>query len=119
MNVLFIVLTSLILIAAVLLTIVVLLQNGKGQGLASNFVAGNQTFGVRQTADILEKTTWVLVVFIFVLSVIASFTTGSTSTSIDVTNQIENVATQQQPEFPTAPIESEAPTEAPVENPAN
>ncbi len=110
MNVLFIILTVFILIAAVLLTVVVLLQNGKGQGLASNFVAGNQTFGVRQTADILEKTTWVLVVFIFVLSVIASFTTGSTSSSIDVTDQIENVATQQ-PEFPTAPVDAESPTE--------
>lgn len=111
MNVLFIILTVFIIIAAVLLTIVVLLQNGKGQGLASNFVAGNQTFGVRQTADILEKVTWGLVVFIFVLSVISSFTTGSNRADIDVTNKIENVNTQQ-PEFPTAPVETESPTSA-------
>ena len=57
MNVLFTILTILVIIAAVLLTIVVLLQNSKGGGLASNFVAGNQTFGVRQTTDILEKIT--------------------------------------------------------------
>lgn len=55
MNALFTILTVLIVIAAILLILVVLLQNGKGDGLASNFVAGNQTFGVRQTADILEK----------------------------------------------------------------
>ena len=76
MNVLFIVLTILVLIASILLTLIVLLQNGKGGGLASNFVAGNQTFGVRQTADILEKITWGLVAFIFAASV---FTTVSLS----------------------------------------
>ena len=65
MNVLFTILTVLVLVASVLITLIVLLQNGKGGGLASNFVAGNQTFGVRQTADILEKITWGLVAFIF------------------------------------------------------
>lgn len=64
MNWLFVTLTVFILIACVLLILVVLLQNGKGDGLASNFVAGNQTFGVRQTADMLEKVTWGLVTFI-------------------------------------------------------
>ena len=77
MNALFTTLVVLIIIASILLILVVLLQNGKGDGLASNFVAGNQTFGVRQTADILEKITWGLVAFIAVLSIIASFTTNT------------------------------------------
>jgi len=110
MNALFTILTILILLAAALLVIVVLLQNGKGEGLASNFVAGNQTFGVRQTADILEKVSWGLVTFILVLSIITSFTTGTSGADMDVTNQIENAATQSQPEFPTAPIQQENPT---------
>ena len=110
MNALFTILTILILLAAALLVLVVLLQNGKGEGLASNFVAGNQTFGVRQTADLLEKVSWGLVAFILVLSIVTSFTTGTTGADMDVTNQIENVATQSQPEFPTAPIQQEAPT---------
>ena len=110
MNALFTILTVLILIAAILLVIVVLLQNGKGDGLASNFVAGNQTFGVRQTTDILEKVTWGLVAFVLVVSVITSFTTGTNGADMDVTNKIENTATQSQPEFPTAPIQQEAPT---------
>ena len=109
MNALFTVLTVLIIIAAILLVAVVLLQNGKGEGLASNFVAGNQTFGVRQTADILEKITWGLVIVIVVLSIISAFTTGTNGTEVDVTNKIENVATDQQPEFPTAPIQMENP----------
>ena len=111
MNALFTILTILILIAAALLVIVVLLQNGKGDGLASNFVAGNQTFGVRQTADILEKVTWGLVTFILLVAIITSFTTGTNGADMDVTNKIENAATQSQPEFPTAPIPQEAPTE--------
>ncbi|MCQ2148153.1 MAG: preprotein translocase subunit SecG [Bacteroidales bacterium] len=115
----FTVLTVLIVIASILLTIVVLLQSSKGEGLASNFVAGNQAFGVRQTANILEKLTWGLVTFILVLSVVASFTTGTTGASIDVTNRIENAASEQMPEFPSAPIQQDAPTALPSENPAN
>ena len=111
MNAFFTILTVLILLAAVLLVVVVLLQNGKGDGLASNFVAGNQTFGVRQTADILEKVTWGLVAFILVISIITSFTTGTNGADMDVTEKIENAATQSQPEFPTAPIQQESPTE--------
>ena len=114
MNALFTILTILILIASALLVVVVLLQNGKGAGLASNFIAGNQTLGVRQTADLLEKVSWVLVTFIVVLSIITSFTTGTTGADMDVTNKIENVATQSAPEFPTAPVQQEAPT-APTE----
>ncbi|MBO4916979.1 MAG: preprotein translocase subunit SecG [Bacteroidales bacterium] len=114
MNALFTILTILILIASALLVVVVLLQNGKGEGLASNFIAGNQTLGVRQTADLLEKVSWVLVTFIVVLSIITSFTTGTTGADMDVTNKIENVATQSAPEFPTAPVQQEAPT-APTE----
>ena len=70
----FTILVVLIILAAILLVLVVLLQNGKGDGLASNFVAGNQTLGVRQTADLLEKITWGLVAFILVLSIVSTFT---------------------------------------------
>ena len=115
MNALFTILTVLIVIAAILLVIVVLLQNSKGDGLASNFVAGNQTFGVRQTTDILEKVTWGLVAFVLVVSVITSFTTGTNGADMDVTNKIENAATQSQPEFPTAPVEMEAPAQESAE----
>lgn len=115
MNAVFTILTILVVIAAILLIAVVLLQNGKGEGLASNFVAGNQTFGVRQTADILEKITWGLVAFIIVVSVIASFTTGTNGADMDLTDQIENTAAAEQPAFPTAPIQQEAPAaEAPA-----
>lgn len=110
MNVVFIILSVLIVLAAILLIAVVLLQNSKGDGMASNFVAGNQAFGVRQTADILEKITWGLVAFILVISVVSSFTMGSRKGQIDVTDKIETLAPEAQPEFPAAPIQQEAPT---------
>ena len=47
MNVLFAILTVLVLIASILVTLIVLLQNGKGGGLASNFAAGNQLLKLR------------------------------------------------------------------------
>ena len=109
MNVLFTVLTVLVLIASVLITLIVLLQNGKGGGLASNFVAGNQTFGVRQTTDILEKITWGLVGFIFLVSVVTSFTMTSKVSEVDITEKIEIEAPA--PEFPAAIPAAEAPAE--------
>ncbi len=102
MNVVFTILVVLIVIAVVLLTLVVLLQNGKGGGLASNFAAGNQTFGVRQTADILEKITWWLLAFVFAASIVTTFATkGSVNHGIDITDEVQQIVTEQVPEFPT------------------
>ena len=111
MNALFTVLTVLVLVASVLITLIVLLQNGKGGGLASNFVAGNQTFGVRQTADILEKITWGLVAFIFIISIATTFSLGGKKT-VDYTEKIEIEAPA--PEFPAA-LPAEAPAEPQAE----
>ena len=110
MNVLFTILTVLVLLASVLITLIVLLQNGKGGGLASNFVAGNQTFGVRQTADILEKITWGLVAFIFLVSVVTTFTLNNNATEIDY---MEKMAVEAEtPDFPAALPAAENPAEA-------
>ncbi len=109
MNVLFTILTVLVLVASVLITLIVLLQNGKGGGLASNFVAGNQTFGVRQTADILEKITWGLVGFIFVVSIVTAFTHNNHTAEIDYIERIEVEAPA--PEFPAAIPSAENPAD--------
>ena len=116
MNVLFTILTVLVLLASVLITLVVLLQNGKGGGLASNFVAGNQTFGVRQTADILEKITWGLAAFVLVVSIASTFFLNGGNDTIDITDKIEMEAPA--PEFP-ATLPAENPAQTPAETPAN
>ena len=109
MSALFTVLTILVLIASVLITLIVLLQNGKGGGLASNFVAGNQTFGVRQTTDILEKITWGLVVFIFVASIATSFTAGNSNKGMNFSDRAESELTEEVA-FPTPEVENPADT---------
>ena len=105
MSALFTILTVLVLIASILITLIVLLQNGKGGGLASNFVAGNQTFGVRQTTDILEKITWGLVAFIFIVSIATSFSTGSTSKDGSFSNRAESEMTEEVA-FPAPEVEN-------------
>ena len=114
MNVLFTILTVLVLVASALLTIIVLLQNGKGGGLASNFVAGNQTFGVRQTTDILEKITWGLVAFVGIGAILINvFTLNPVNNGVDYTDQ---VTTEVAPDFSTTMPEAEAPAaEAPAQ----
>ena len=97
-----------VILARILITLIVLLQNGKGGGLASNFVAGNQAFGVRQTTDILEKITWGLVGFIFLVSVVTAFTLNNNAKELDLTEKIEMEAPA--PEFPAAPA-AEVPAE--------
>ncbi len=67
----YILFTILIVIAAILLTLLVLVQNSKGGGLAAGFNSGNQVMGVRKTTDFLEKATWSLIIFIVICSIIA------------------------------------------------
>ena len=116
MNTVFVILVVLIVIASILLTIVVLLQSGKDGGLATNFVAGNQTLGVRQTANILEKVTWGLITFVLAVSIVSTFTlrgSGEAGTVDAVTNEILNQTTDEAPAFPTlpqAPAEPAGPT---------
>jgi preprotein translocase subunit SecG len=86
----------LILVTSVLLTLVVLVQNSKGGGLASNFAGSNQIMGVRKTADFLEKATWSLAIALVVLSLMAviAIPDEGTGGAIDteLRDQIENTS---------------------------
>lgn len=62
-----------IIVCAVLLILIVLVQNSKGGGLASGFGQGNQVMGVKKTADFLEKATWTLAAGLLVFCLLASF----------------------------------------------
>jgi len=60
----------LIILTCTLLVLVVLAQNPKGGGLASNFggAGSSQLMGVKKTGDLLEKLTWGFVIALIVLS---------------------------------------------------
>ena len=73
----YIIVSVLVFIIAVLLIMVILVQNPKG-GLASNFSSSNQVMGVRKTTDFLEKATWSLGIALIVLSILSSATINRT-----------------------------------------
>ncbi len=83
----YIFITILILVAAILMIFIVLVQNSKGGGLAAGFSSSNQIMGVRKTTDFLEKFTWGLAATIIILSILTAKFTASRST--EPTSQIE------------------------------
>ncbi|PKP51104.1 MAG: preprotein translocase subunit SecG [Bacteroidetes bacterium HGW-Bacteroidetes-1] len=100
----YVVISILILIVSILMALIVLVQNSKGGGLASNFSASNQFMGVRQTADFLEKATWTMAVALLVLSLAASmaipkFTASTGTFDTELRKQIEQ----------TTPVDFQAP----------
>jgi preprotein translocase subunit SecG len=60
------------LIAALLVILIVLIQNPKGGGLASNFASGTRVFGVQRTAEGVEKLTWIFASVIVLVSLFSS-----------------------------------------------
>lgn len=90
----------LIILASVLLSFLVLIQNPKGGGLASGFAGGTNLMGVKRTGDILEKGTWGLVIAIMIFSLVINVTSPSAgSGGSGLTEQIT----------PTAPATSPLP----------
>lgn len=100
---LYIIVSVFILMVSALIILVVLVQNSKGGGLASNFASSNQYMGVRKTADFLEKATWTLAVTLLVLSLASIFVIPRTGARQDDVTSIEERATESMP-APTAPM---------------
>jgi len=98
--------TVLIFIVCILLILIVLVQNSKGGGLASNFSAGNQFGGVAQTNKFLDRATWGLAIGLIVLSIVASMSisrgTVDTRESL-LKNQVNNAVDFNTP--PSIPTE--------------
>ncbi len=110
------VLIALIVIAAVLLVLIVLVQNSKGGGLASNLSAGTQFGGVAEQKSKLENYTWGLIIFIAVLSIVASVSNG-TKSEAQHESGVRDLMTNQSG-IPTIPSASPATQAAPSMQPA-
>jgi preprotein translocase subunit SecG len=116
MTVLFLIL---IILASVVLSLFVLIQNPKGGGLAGN-IAGfsNQFMGVKQTNDVLEKGTWIFAAVITVLSIVSTFFISGGAAVRDRIDDVSNgpIPAQSQPKpaqnnpntgtFPGAPSQN-------------
>lgn len=107
--------TVLLFITCILLILIVLVQNSKGGGLASNFQASNQIMGVRKTTDFLEKATWVLAGALLFLSIVGTAfipRDGQAGGQSAIKEQVEKaVDPNQVPSFP-APTDTQTPAPA-------
>ena len=83
----------LIVIAALLMIGIVLIQESKGGGLASNYSQFNQIGGVRKTTDFIEKTTWGLAAAMVILSVACAYVAPQALTDTSVMENYEIPAT--------------------------
>ena len=118
----FVFLSILIIVACVLLTLVVLIQNPKGGGIASNFSAPNQIMGARKSNDVVEKTTWILAVILIVFSLASNFfrpmgESEATGAESRLKDNVENAEVPAQQAAPAAaPAQpADATTEAPAQ----
>jgi preprotein translocase subunit SecG len=86
-------------IIGVLMTLGILLQSGKGGGLAGIASGGatTQILGSRQAPDFLEKTTWTLGGLFIVLCILTTFTIDTDGT----TDSIIQTQTATQPLVPS------------------
>jgi preprotein translocase subunit SecG len=80
------------IIVSILLMLIILVQNPKGGGLASNFSQGNQIFGVEKTTDIVEKITWIGAILIVVISLAAASFNGNKSQAARKNNSANEVS---------------------------
>ncbi|MDD4922830.1 MAG: preprotein translocase subunit SecG, partial [Bacteroidales bacterium] len=113
--------------AAVILVLIVLVQNSKGGGLSSGFSSSNQVMGVRKTTDFLEKTTWTLAAVICFLSIVSVGFQGTESDAVEqsmIKEEVENAVKVDpnltSPNFGAQQAETQAPeaTPAPAQAPA-
>ena len=82
-----------IVIASLLMIGIVLIQESKGGGLASNFSSSNAILGVRKTTDFVEKATWGLAITMVVLSIVCAHVAPVSS---EGTSVMEKTATETQ-----------------------
>ena len=109
-------LVILIVFAALLMIGIVLIQESKGGGLASNFASYNQIGGVRKTTDFIEKATWSLAGFMVVISIACAYVAPSVNSTGSVMEGVE-VPASNLPGFGASQPQADAPV-APAESPS-
>ncbi len=103
------------------MTGLILLQAGKGGGLAGIASGGatTQILGARQAPDVLERGTWVLATVFIILCILTNFFIDDGSSQRSVLQQSQPSTQQTVPgpeELPPPPLEDAVPAPAPVEN---
>jgi len=104
----------LFVITCILLTVVILLQSGKGEGLASGVFGGTgmqSIFGGRGAATFLSKfTTWLAIAFIVLALLLAKFYGGSSAPKLEeLQKEQSQSAVSETTEAPATTPEGETP----------
>ncbi|MEZ4698842.1 MAG: preprotein translocase subunit SecG [Rhodothermales bacterium] len=101
----------LIALIAVLMTFVVLIQSGRGGGLAGIAAGGTQqVLGARQAPDVLEKATWTMATLFIVLCILSNFLIDKGETRNSVLQQRAGQQTEQAaPTLPPPAPSTDAP----------
>jgi preprotein translocase subunit SecG len=107
---------GLIIFVAILLILVVLVQNSKGGGLSNQFggAGSSQLMGVKKTGDLLEQITWGLAIGLMVLTLSTSLLVPRNSEE-----GVNSVNIEKAPERSAAPSGLTAPGTAPAAQPAD
>ncbi len=110
------ILMGLLILDGVLLTLIVLIQQGKGGGLATDIqgvAQASQLLGIRQAADFAEKATWVLFSALLVLTFLIHATHTASRESADDRPRTANVVNTQPAQVPATPATPAPPTPTP------
>ena len=103
------------------MTGLILLQAGKGGGLAGIASGGatTQILGARQAPDVLERGTWILATVFIVLCVLTNFVIDDGASQQSILQQQSQQSTQQPvpapEELPPPPLEEAAPLTPPAQ----
>jgi preprotein translocase subunit SecG len=97
------IISSIIILASILLIFVVYVQNPKGGGLSTDFGQAHQMGGVQKTNNFIDKATWSLAGIVAVLSIFLTIQLKSASTVIPEPEPTEQPTEGQPAEGQTQP----------------
>lgn len=117
----FTLLIVIIALIGVIMTGLILLQAGKGGGLAGIASGGatTQILGARQAPDVLERGTWILAVIFIGLCIATNFVIDDGTSQQSILQQQSQQSTQQPvpapEELPPPPLEEATPVTPPTQ----
>ena len=117
----FTLLIVIIALIGIIMTALILLQAGKGGGLAGIASGGatTQILGARQAPDVLERGTWILAAIFIVLCILTNFAIDDGASQRSILQQQSQQSTQQPvpapEELPPPPLEETTPVTPPTQ----
>jgi preprotein translocase subunit SecG len=111
-------LSILIIIVCALLILIVLIQNPKGGGIASNFMSTSQFIGARQQVELIEQITWGFVAGLVILCIAFAALAGTGSTQTETQESVVSKSEMPMPgSTPVMPSQQQPAPQQPAQQP--